>query len=110
MTGPEALSFAEAVAPIGPAVEFRGGPGGYAEQQAMLGMPAERTRAEIAAFAALRSQEPAAAPLQRWHARVARRRGKKTAIVALARKLLTIALHLLREGTTYDTQRLRLAA
>ena len=32
--------------------------------------------------------------------------GKKTAIVALARKLLTIAFHLLRQGTAYDPQRL----
>jgi transposase len=63
-----------------------------------------------AAHAALRSKDAAAAPLQRWHARVARRRGQKTAIVALARKLLTIAFYLLRDGTTYDPQRVRAAA
>ena len=63
-----------------------------------------------AAHAALAVKGAAAAPLQRWWARVARRRGKKTAIVALARKLLTIAFHLLHDGTTYDVRRLRRAA
>jgi transposase len=63
-----------------------------------------------AAPAALAVKRVAAAPLQRWWARVARRRGKKTAVVALARKLLTIAFHLLRDGTTYDVRRLRCAA
>ncbi|HZP34931.1 MAG TPA: IS110 family transposase, partial [Methylomirabilota bacterium] len=63
-----------------------------------------------AAHAVLAVKAAAAAPLQRWHARVARRRGKKTALVALARKLLTIAFHLLREGTIYDPGRVRCAA
>jgi transposase len=63
-----------------------------------------------AAHAALAVKGAAAAPLQRWWARVARRRGKKTAVVALARKLLTIAFHLLQEGTTYDARRLRSSA
>ena len=45
-------------------------------------------------------------PLRSWFNRVAKRRGKKTAIVALARKLLVIAYHLLREETTYDAARL----
>jgi len=62
-----------------------------------------------AAHAVLAVKDAAAAPLQRWCERLARRRGKKTAIVALARKLLTIAFHLLREGTTYDPRRLRWA-
>jgi hypothetical protein len=51
-----------------------------------------------------------ARPLQRWTERIVRRRGKKTALVALARKLLTIAFHLLRDGTTYDPWRLRCPA
>jgi transposase len=63
-----------------------------------------------AAHAALAVKGAAAAPLQRWWGRVARRRGKKTAVVALARKLLTIAFHLLQDGTTYDARRLRNAA
>jgi hypothetical protein len=59
-----------------------------------------------AAHAALAVKGAAATPLQRWWTRVARRRGKKTAVVALARKLLTIAFHLLQDGTTYDARRL----
>jgi transposase len=63
-----------------------------------------------AAHAALAVKDGSARPLQRWCDRVAHRRGKKTALVALARKLLTIAFHLLRDGTTYDARRLRCAA
>lgn len=63
-----------------------------------------------AAHAALKTQHPEAKPLQRWWARVAQRRGKKIAFVALARKLLTIAFHLWREATVYDGRRLRMAA
>jgi transposase len=46
-------------------------------------------------------------PLRSWFNRVAKRRGKKTAVVALARRLLVIAYHLLREETNYDAARLR---
>jgi transposase len=49
----------------------------------------------------------ASAPLRKWYSRVAYQRGKKTAIVALARKLLTIAYRLLRDETGYDANRLR---
>src|SRR5262245_18493435 len=63
-----------------------------------------------AAHAVLAVKAAAARPLQQWCERLAKRRGKKTALVALARKLLTIAFHLLRERTTYDPRRLRLAA
>lgn len=48
-------------------------------------------------------------PLRTWFNRVAHRRGKKTAVVALARRLLVIAYHLLREETVYDPARLRRA-
>lgn len=37
-------------------------------------------------------------------------RGKKTAIGALPRKLLTIAYHLLKQQTVYDAKKLRRAA
>jgi transposase len=63
-----------------------------------------------AAHAALAVQGAAARPLQQWCDRIAQRRGKKTALVALARKLLTIAFHLLRDHTTYDPRRVRLVA
>jgi transposase len=46
-------------------------------------------------------------PLRSWFNRVAKRRGKKTAVVALARRLLVIAYHLLREETDYDAARLK---
>jgi transposase len=49
----------------------------------------------------------AAQPLRSWFNRVAKRRGKKTATVALARRLLVIAYHLLRDETDYDVGRLR---
>jgi len=49
-------------------------------------------------------------PLRTWFNRVARRRGKKTATVALARRLLVIAYQMLREEADYDVARLRRAA
>lgn len=49
-------------------------------------------------------------PLRTWYKRVARRRGQKTAIVALARKLLVIAYHILRDEGVYDPARLKRAA
>jgi len=51
-----------------------------------------------------------AAPLRQWFWRVAGRRGKKTATVALTRKLLTIAYHLLKYEQDYDPGRLSMAA
>jgi len=51
------------------------------------------------------------ARLRHWYSKAARRRGKKTAIVALARKLITIAFRLLKDGTDYKSSRVsRLAA
>jgi transposase len=49
-------------------------------------------------------------PLRSWFNKVARRRGKKTATVALARRLLVIAYHVVRDGTQYDAARLKRAA
>ncbi len=49
-------------------------------------------------------------PLRSWFNKVARRRGKKTATVALARRLLVIAYHVVRDGTHYDAARLKRAA
>ena len=46
-------------------------------------------------------------PLRSWFNRVAKRRGKKTAVVALARRLLVIAYHLLREESDFDAARLK---
>ena len=41
------------------------------------------------------------ARLRRWYSKVAAHRGKKTAMVALARKLLTIAYRILKDQTVY---------
>jgi len=51
-----------------------------------------------------------AGPLRDWFWRVAGRRGKKTATVALTRKLLSIAYHLLKYQKDYDPSSLRKAA
>jgi len=50
----------------------------------------------------LRSQDPAARPLQLWAAEIARRRGARIATIALARKLAGILYALWRDGTTYE--------
>lgn len=46
-------------------------------------------------------------PLRTWFQKVARKRGRKTAIVALARRLLVIAYRLLKDETVYDAARLK---
>jgi transposase len=46
-------------------------------------------------------------PLRTWFNKVAKRRGKKTATVALARRLLVIAYHVLRDDAVYDAARLK---
>ncbi len=46
-------------------------------------------------------------PLRTWFNKVAKRRGKKTATVALARRLLVVAYHVLRDETEYDAARLK---
>jgi transposase len=63
-----------------------------------------------AAHALARSRQPAARPLQRWFHRVADRRGMRTVLLALARRMLSLAFYLLRDGTQYEPQRLRWAA
>jgi transposase len=63
-----------------------------------------------AAHSLVRSRQPAARPLQNWFWKVARRRGVRTGIVAPARKMLSLAFYLLRDGTRYEPRRLRQAA
>jgi transposase len=55
-----------------------------------------------AAWGVWRTRHPAAVPLQRWARRIATRRGKRVAIVALARRLAGILYALWRDGTVYD--------
>lgn len=53
------------------------------------------------------SKSHGARPLQRWFEGVRTRRGYKTAIVALARRLVTICFYLLRDNIEYDPTRLK---
>jgi transposase len=46
-------------------------------------------------------------PLRTWYNRIARKRGPKTALVALTRRLLVIAYHMLSDGTDYDPTRIK---
>jgi len=61
------------------------------------------------AHAVLRSKSLESEPLRRWWRSVARRRGVKTALVALARKLITIVFYVLRDQKVYDYTLLRAA-
>lgn len=54
-----------------------------------------------------RDKRPEAQPLRRWYLKIAKRRGVKTAMVALARRLLVIAYHMLKKGKDYDPKLLR---
>jgi len=49
----------------------------------------------------VRDTSRSSARLRRWYSKVASHRGKKTAIVALARKLLTIAYRILKDRMVY---------
>ena len=52
-----------------------------------------------------RCRKPEAIPLQLWAHRVEQRRGKRTATIALARKLAGILYAIWRDGTVYDGSR-----
>jgi transposase len=54
-----------------------------------------------------RDRTRATQPLRTWYRRVAGRRGTKTALIALTRRLLVIAYQLLKTETDYDVGRLR---
>ena len=68
-----------------------------------------RTRALLvqAAWSVVRSRRREAVPLQQWAAGIARRRGKRIAVVALARRLAGILFAMWRDGTRYDVTQLR---
>jgi transposase len=53
-----------------------------------------------------RDQSSASRPLRRWYDRVAKKRGAKTALVGLARRLLVIAYQILKTETPYDAKKL----
>lgn len=54
--------------------------------------------------ALLRSTNSDGKPLKKWYERIARRRGSKTAVVALARKLVEIIFYVLRDRKPYNPQ------
>lgn len=56
------------------------------------------------AQAILRSKNAESKPLRKWHERVAKRRGFKTALVGLARKLMEIIFYVLRDRRAYDAR------
>lgn len=60
-----------------------------------------------AAWSLVRSKDGAAQPLQEWFAKLAAKRGKGVAIVALARRLSSILFVMWRDGTTFDADRTR---
>lgn len=60
-----------------------------------------------AALALLRWKTEKTKALHEWTTRIAQRRGKATAIVALARKLASIMFAVWRDGTEFDPQLLR---
>jgi transposase len=60
-----------------------------------------------AAWSLLRWKTERTRALHEWYARIAQRRGKATAVVALARKLAGIMFAVWRDGTQFDPQLLR---
>ena len=59
-----------------------------------------------AAWAVLHATRAEARPLRAWAERIAQRRGKRVATVALARRLAGILFALWRDETTFDVTRL----
>jgi transposase len=60
-----------------------------------------------AAVSILRRRPPQAEEPRTWTLRLAARRGKQVAIVALARRLAGILYALLRDGNVFEPQRVR---
>jgi len=66
-----------------------------------------RTRSLLveAAWTVMRSKDPRVASLRAWADRLAARRGRRVAVVALARKLAGILYAMMRDGTEFKAQR-----
>lgn len=69
------------------------------------GSPRVRWLLVEAAWRIVRSRAPDAAPLQAWATRVAVRRGKRVAVVALARRLAGVLYVMWRDGADYSAAR-----
>ena len=74
------------------------------------GNPRMRWLLVQAAWAIRLSRHARAAALRDWATQIARRRGTRIAVVALARRLAGILYALWRDGTIFDARRLRRAA
>jgi transposase len=70
------------------------------------GSPRMRWLLVQAAWAVLHATRAEARPLRAWAERIAQRRGKRVATVALARRLAGILFALWRDDTTFDVTRL----
>jgi transposase len=60
-----------------------------------------------AAWAVWRSRTEQTAPLRAWAQRIASRRGKRVAMVALARRLAGILFGMWRDGTSFEPRKIR---
>ncbi len=60
-----------------------------------------------AAWQILRSKSPQTLALRTWTVQIAHRRGKRIAVVALARRLAGILYAMWRDGVAYDAHRIR---
>jgi transposase len=74
------------------------------------GNPRMRWLLVQAAWAIRLSRHARAAALRDWATQIARRRGTRIAVVALARRLAGILYALWRDGTVFDARRLQRAA
>jgi len=61
---------------------------------------------EAAWILLVRAKSVKAQPLQGWAQRIAARRGRRVAVVALARRLAGILYAMMRDGTEFDGMRL----
>lgn len=64
----------------------------------------ERSLLVEAAWTVMRSKDPRVASLRAWADRLATRRGRRVAVVALARKLAGILYAMMRDGSEFKTQ------
>ena len=60
-----------------------------------------------AAWRITRSKSPETAALRAWAGKVATRRGKRVAVVALARRLAGILFAMWRDGVEYQAEKIR---
>ena len=90
--------------------EYRSGERQHRGRISKTGSPRMRALLVEADWRLLRSQDPAAASLRAWGERIAARRGKNVAAVALARRLAGILYAMWRDGRDYRAPRSRAVA